>query len=212
MLQTVARYPGFAFKVDTERNPFLVPQALEAMDLLAKVEVGRELFARIEAATPAVRSEFPKGINVIVQATEDRIHFVEKGHKLAVIHDREGRRIVTGMTKSAHPAHSIDSKCRFHIDGTSSNSAVDKMAESNGKGSVCYLYYSNAQIMTRKEEPTIPHIVLAHELIHSSHSLAGTTKDEDEEEWTTGIGEYKDEPMSENAFRAAFGLAARKVF
>jgi hypothetical protein len=48
--------------------------------------------------------------------------------------------------------------------------------------------------------------VLAHELIHSLHCLNGVQAGENEELWTTGLGAYADEPMSEQKFRAAFAI------
>ena len=44
------------------------------------------------------------------------------------------------------------------------------------------------------------------------HHVTGTRRDNDEEQWTTGIGVYADNPMSENAFRAAFGLRLREMY
>ena len=72
---------------------------------------------------------------------------------------------------------------------------------------------SNAQIITSKGEEAHPYIVLAHELIHSLHCLEGTKVDSaDEELSTTGLGKFADNPMTENKFRAAFGLALRTQY
>lgn len=54
--------------------------------------------------------------------------------------------------------------------------------------------------------------MVTHELMHSLHCLAGTHADGDEEIKTTGIEKYADWPMSENAFRKAFGLDLRKSY
>jgi hypothetical protein len=72
--------------------------------------------------------------------------------------------------------------------------------------------YTNAQILTGKGEATHSFVVLAHELIHSLHHVTGTRRDNGEEDWTTGIGAFVDEAMSENAFRKAFGLKLREKY
>jgi len=212
MLQSTKRYPGFAFLIDTKRNPFLVPQALEAMDLLDGTSLGKKLFSLIAAAKPKARADFPKDANVIVTATHERIQFIQKGYNLDVTYGMDHQRIILGLKPSKKDVHNIESRCEFHINGTSVNDSVDKMAAGDGSGSVCYMRYSNAQIMTSKEEAALPHIVLAHELIHSLHCLNGERKNDGEEEWTTGIGKYKDEPMSENAFREELKLPLRKSY
>lgn len=72
--------------------------------------------------------------------------------------------------------------------------------------------YTNAQIVTSKGEATQSFIVLAHELIHSLHHVTGTRRDTDEELWTTGLGKYSDEPMSENKIRDQFGIKLREAY
>ncbi len=66
-----------------------------------------------------------------------------------------------------------------------------------------------APAKTSKGETMFSFITLAHELIHSLHHVTGTRKDEDEELWTTGIGMYIDEPMSENGIRKEFAMSLR---
>ena len=69
---------------------------------------------------------------------------------------------------------------------------------------------ASSSFITNRGEPADPFIVLAHELIHALHFLQGIQIDgQDEERWTTGIGIYERNPMSENAFRSQFGLPLR---
>jgi len=185
---------------------------MEAMDKLATVQLGRDLFDMIARAQPQARANFPRGVNVICVPTQERVHFVQKGYKLDVLYGADYKRQILGMKPSAHRGHNIQSGCRFHIDGGSANEAVSPVAASNGTGSVCYMRFTNAQIMTRNEEGTLPYIVLAHELIHSLHAVTGVIKDNDEEHWTTGIGRYQHTGMSENGFRAAFGIPRREAY
>ncbi len=73
--------------------------------------------------------------------------------------------------------------------------------------------FTNVQVVTRRGEKAEPYVVLAHELIHSLHCLQGIKMDgRDEELWTTGLGKYENNPMSENVFRAQFGLAKRQRY
>ena len=71
------------------------------------------------------------------------------------------------------------------------------------------MHFSNAPATTSKGETMISFITLAHELIHSLHHVTGTRKDTGEEIWTTGIGEYSGEAMSENGIRKEFNMRLR---
>jgi hypothetical protein len=113
------------------------------------------------------------------------------------------------LEASPDPRHSPKG-CPFYILGGSQNAAKDPVAAENSQGSVCTMFFTNVQIITSKGEATQPFIVLAHELIHSYHCLNGIKKDgKDEELWTTGIGIYEKEPISENAIRDQFKMALR---
>jgi len=118
-----------------------------------------------------------------------------------------------GMNKtlqaSADPRHAPKG-CPFYIVGGSQNAALDPTASDNGKGTVCTMYFTNAQVVTTKGESTVPYIVLAHELIHSYHCLNGIKKDgPDEELWTSGIGQFDKEPLSENVIRGQLKMKLR---
>jgi len=206
----LADFPGFGVRYDTGKNPYFKAIMVENLRKLQQVDVGKTLLSSIGGAAPRARGEFPQNVNVLCVPTE--ISFVQKGHKLDVVYGAGGSRTVTGMSKSDRPAYSPEG-CPFWIDGGSSNAAVDQMAATDGTGSVCFMRFHNAQVMTRKGESTHPYIVLAHELIHSLHCLQGIKKDgKDEELWTTGLGQFTDESMSENAFRSAFGVAPRNQY
>jgi hypothetical protein len=115
------------------------------------------------------------------------------------------------------PNLQVDLDCTlypFSILGGSGNVPTDLVARCDGTGCVCIMEFSNVQIITTKFEKTEPYIVLAHELIHSLHCLQGISADrrEDEELGTTGNGQYADQPLTENAFRSAFGLPPRIAY
>jgi len=48
--------------------------------------------------------------------------------------------------------------------------------------------------------------------MHSYHRLYGNKKPKDEELWTTDIGFYTDDPLTENVFRSHFTLAPRTEY
>lgn len=210
ILEVLPDFPGFAVKYDTSKKPFFRPTVVETLRKLKEVAAGKALLSAIAAATPAVRGDFPVSINVICVPTS--IEFTQSGYKRDGFYGDGGVYTPTGMSPSPNP-NFAPVGCPFWLAGGSSNNSIDKTAATNTLGSVCYMNFTNAQIMTRKGEPSAAYIVLAHELIHSLHSLQGITMDgKGEELWTTGIGEYADNPMSENAFRRQFGLPLRNAY
>jgi hypothetical protein len=198
---------GFGVLYDETKNPWFETIVVENLHKLQTVELGRTLIEDIGKATPAARGTFPRDINVICKPSH--FSFTQIGKKVLTEYDSAGKQRPTGIKDSAHPLHNFEG-CRFYKgSGGSFNDAIDKMAMSNKTGSVCYMYFTGAELMTGKGERALPFIVLAHELIHSWHCLEGIRKEVGEEEWTTGIGEYADNPMSEQKFRAAFKMDDR---
>jgi hypothetical protein len=199
---------------DPSAKPFFVSQVVEDLRRISTKEVGRELLKQIADARPRSRSalgnasaevkaiKFSKGINVVMVPTS--VAFTQSGYKMAFT----GRGMEKSLTASTAAPHNIKD-CPFHIAGGSCAEAVDIMAAGNGTGTVSIMKYTNAQIITGKGEATSSFIVLAHELIHSLHHVTGTRKDNAEELWTTGLGIYADELMTENTFRKMFGLPPR---
>ncbi len=207
-------FPGFAVQYNPKDKPYFRSMVVEDLRRIATKEIGRELLKRIANARPRARSaranasaelkaiKFSKGINVVV--IPSAVQFTQSGQKMAYT----GVGMQQSLQPSAAAHHNIEG-CPFHIAGGSSAEAVDPTADSDGTGTVSLMRYTNAQIITSKGESTSSFIVLAHELIHSLHHVTGTTKNDGEELWTTGLGIYSNELMSENAFRKMFGLAPR---
>lgn len=210
-------FPGFAVQYDPAEKPFFKSMVIEDLRRLATKEIGRELLKRIAEARPRTRAalknatpekkaiKFPKGINVVVIPTS--VQFTQSGFKMAYT----GNGMEKSLTASAAGPHNIQN-CPFHIAGGSSAEAVDPMSGFNGTGTVSIMRYTNSQIITGKGESAVSFIVLAHELIHSLHHVTGTTKNEGEELWTSGIGIYSEELLSENSFRKMFGLPPRIAY
>lgn len=215
--QKLPEFPGFGVQYDPKLKPFFVSSVLEELRRIASQPIGKKLLADIAAARPRSRTapknaneaakaiHFSKGINVVMVPTS--MELTQSGYKMAWT----GRGMEKAMQPSTAASHNVKD-CPFHSVGGSCAEALDITAAGNGTGTVSIMKFTNAQIMTSKGEATAPFIVLAHELIHSLHHVTGTRRDTGEEDWTTGIGLYTGEPMSENAFRAAFGMKLRESY
>ena len=208
MVEKLDGFPGFAVEYNSSKNPFFKAIMIENLTLLKSKRLGRQLLRAIAKAKPKSRGDFPAGVNVVCRPYMMR--YVQSGQKLDVMYDEAGAEVLLGLKPSAAAHHNV-TDCLFHKRGSSLNKAVDNSQTAKG-GTVCYMDFSNAQVMESNGAMCWPHIVLAHELIHSLHCLTGTHADSDEEIKTTGIGKYADEPMSENAFRKEFGLSLRESY
>jgi hypothetical protein len=209
IVELLPDFPGFAVKYDLSKNPFFRPIIVENLRKLTTVTVGKSLLSSISVAAPRSRGDFLPTVNVLCMPTQ--INFTQSGFKREVTYGDGGSQTITGMSPTAQPQFSPQG-CPFWMSGGSSCEAVDQQAADNGTGTVCRMRFSNVQIMTSKGEKADPYIVLAHELIHSLHCLEGIRANQDEELWTTGIGKYSNNPMSENAFRSQFGLPRRNKY
>ena len=212
-------FPGFACEYDPKANPFFKAIMVENLRKLKSVPLGEDLLQRIADARPRARSipkdkrsskfrwSFPSGVNVMCQPSE--VSFTQRGFKRDLLYGADNSVKVLGLKVDRNPT--IPTTCPFAIEGGSVNEAVNQAFTANG-GTVCWMRFSNVQIVTRSGVTTQPFVVLAHELIHSLHCLTGTHHGDQEELVTTGIGAYAGEPMSENAFRTAFGLQLRTAY
>ncbi|WP_291155364.1 M91 family zinc metallopeptidase [Gemmatimonas sp. UBA7669] len=199
-------FPGFAVRYDPSKNPFFQAIMVENLRILDSKEIGKSLLKQIGEASPKHRGQFPDGVNVM--CTPYHINYTQSGFSRQGQFTGDGGFKVEGMKPSTAASHNLKN-CPFHIAGSSFNKADDPSFNDKGRGTVCWMAFSNAQFITSKGETAQPFIVLAHELIHSLHCLTGTHNGSEEELMTSGIGKYSDLPMSENAFRKAFGLPPR---
>ncbi|KFA95881.1 M91 family zinc metallopeptidase [Vibrio sp. ER1A] len=208
--QLLPAFPGFAVQYDPSKNPYFRVIMEENLRKLKQVSAGKSLLSSIQAATPAFRGSFPRGVNVMCVPTH--LHFTQSGYNLEIEYAQDYSQKLTGLTPSNLAKHAPQG-CPFWISGGSHNSALDQKSATNATGSVCHMRFTNVQVVTRRGEKAEPYVVLAHELIHSLHCLQGIKMDgRDEELWTTGLGKYENNPMSENVFRAQFGLAKRQRY
>jgi hypothetical protein len=210
-------FPGFAVRYDPNTKPFFQSMVLEDLRRIKSKDIGKKLLEDIAAARPRARAApananaearaivFEAGINVVMVPTS--MEYTQSGFKMAFT----GVGVEKSLKPSTAASHNI-ADCPYHPAGGSCAEAADITAAGDGTGTVSIMKYTNAQILTGKGEATQSFIVLAHELIHSYHHVTGTRRDNGEEDWTTGIGVYAAEPMTENAVRAAFGLKLREKY
>lgn len=213
-------FPGFSIEYDPFKKPFFESNVIEDLRRIASCDLGKTLLKDIAAARPRSRKAsdnlskeiqavwIPNGVNVVVVPTS--VVFTQSGFKMGYNPKGPWSEEKMLVASDAEP-HNI-AGCPYHIDGGSNAAAVDNEAAGNGTGSVSIMRFTNAQIITRKGEATLSFVVLAHELIHSLHHVTGTIKRQGEEEWTAGLGQYADNPMSENAFRTVFGIKLRERY
>jgi hypothetical protein len=204
-------FDGFAVRYDQAKNPFFRPIVVENLRRLATVSAGKALLSEIAAARPRYRSAFPPSVNVLCIPTS--VNLTQSGYKReTMVLENQTEETVLGMTPSNQAKYAIPG-CPFWIAGGSSASAVVQAGTRGGTGTVAIMRFSNVQIITNLGEPADPYIVLAHELIHAMHMLYGIQIDgQDEERWTTGIGIFENNRLSENAFRRQFGLTLRTQY
>ena len=210
-------FPGIAVQYDPKQKPFFVSNVLEDLRRIATKVIGKTLLSSIATARPRARAamattgeearkvKFDTGINVVIVPTS--MEYTQSGFKMAFT----GVGVEKSLKASAHASHNVPG-CPYHPAGGSCAEAIDIIAAGNATGTVSLMKYTNAQILTGKGEATQSFLVLAHELIHSLHHVTGTRKDAGEEDWTSGIGVYSNELMTENTFRKMFGIKLREAY
>lgn len=223
MFKELEGFKGFAIEYDQSANPFFEKIMIENLSLLQSKSLGRKLLRRIGRATPKARADFPIGIHVICRPY--MMQYVQSGSRLRTEVKLDGSEVAYAMSPSSEEHHNVKrleesqsagwetwrKSCSFHKRGSSLNKAAVPPEMSKG-GSVCFMDFSNAQVMESNGAMCWPHIVLAHELIHSLHCLRGEHANENEERKTVGMDEFADEELTENAFRVAFGLDPRDAY
>lgn len=220
--QKLGDFDKIGVEYDPEKNPYFKVTLVECLRLIESVDLGAELLELIAAARPKVRKHntgytIPEGINVLARPVSDMegtsFGYVQAGYKSTFVSGTMDKTLVKSDSSRHEAGEDAPDGCQFYILGGSKNAAADPTASGNSQGSACFMYFTNAQFLTTKGRRCFPHIVLAHELIHSYHCLYGIKKQgKDEELWTTGISQFEGERMSENGFLAAFNMEPRKDY
>ena len=213
MTLTLPDFPSFAVCYDEANLPWFQMGVEEALRKINSVDLGRQLLQLIADATPQHKSgqdgkAFPAGVHVMIVPRENR-RFIQKGFKPSW--QPADRLFQTGIQATREDHFNLPGHDFTYVGKGSCNEGGGVMQASDGRGTVCKVLFDSAQMMTRDGVHATPFLVLAHELIHSYHCLYGIKKEtrEEEERWATGIGEFEEEPMSENAFRGVFDMAER---
>jgi len=198
-------YPGLVIKYIPENNPFFEIIVLEALGRIKSLNSGRKLLDDISKTNPEEDGvsdiEWPSdyGCKVLIVPTSERT-FLQDGYR------RVFGNLVPVPASGNRPFNPTP------LSG-SCNCAKNQVLASNGRGSIATVSFNNTIMKTSGGETAYPFVVLAHELIHALHALSGNKKDgNDEELWTTGIGVYSDEKLSENAIRKDANLPLRTVY
>jgi hypothetical protein len=163
------------------------------------------------ANSPAIRDlQFDISINVIIMPNV--VRYMQSGHM----------EVFGEMVESRNPAHNPPRGAFWRRAGTGAETEAldDEAASKPGFGSKAVIRFSNAQMSSSLETP--PFIVLAHELIHAVHHLYGVRWDGQEEDRTTGTGNFDGgrsgkgpgiRPLlSENELRREAGLPLRRSY
>lgn len=219
----LVEFPGFGVHYDPSQKPYFEANITEDLRKLASKPLGKELLEKIANAKPKNRTvasslvkemqaiPFFDGINVMCVPTT--MDFTQAGFKrdIGIVNGK----IEPVIKTSANPGHN-PKDCHFYSVGGSFAEAANPACDSDKMGTVSIMHYTNAQTFSQgsgEREHTWPYIVLAHELIHSLHHVLGIRNNNgEEEEWTSGLGKFIDEPMSENKMRDAFGHPLRKAY
>lgn len=186
-------------------DPMFAARALIALNTLATVEVGRELFRAIKNACSAWG--FQPGMlskRVFIERSTTACTAIPTTDTRATFR-RSLQQPGQGQLLVAH--------------------AYARTVQRNvGCSGIVRWNPSNAVFGSQRNRPS--YIALAHELIHCLHYVTGTchripaltfdlTVDSglaEEEARTTGLFPFDNEPLSENAFRRAFGLPSRTEY
>ncbi len=83
-----------------------------------------------------------------------------------------------------------------------------------GTGTICFLSFSNLEMLSHDGTWFAPYITMGHELIHCLHMLEGRMKQDGkkEEYFTCGIKGYEAEQVTENKLRQEAGFTARTKY
>lgn len=200
----------------SQETLFFKRNVLEDLEHIRKTSTGDTLLNMIKHASPDVTSfggttdpelrelVFGAGINVVILPA--KAQYVQSGYQ----------RFGSDMLPSNNPSHNPSTPF-WRRPGGARTGAASTGAASDRTGTVVAVQYTNAVFKMVDDELTPSFIVLAHELIHAYHYLAGHRMSErlDEENRTTGTGQFVGvlEPLvTENRIREEAGLPHRASY
>lgn len=192
-------FKSIAFDYDEKAQPFFKAIVKENLRKIRALPHGAAILNAIAAANPAHKSNFPKGVNVVIQPPITRQWHTPGLNSQGITDQAKYDAFQAGVGKLI-PG----------IAAKTSAQEVDKGAAKGG-GTVCWLFFSNNEIISGDGKWLPPHMTMGHELIHCVHALYGQTKanDKDEEWATVGIKGFENETYTENKLRANAGIELR---
>ena len=198
-------FPGIAFEISSDK-PFFKAIVKENLRRLAGLQIGRLLLDSIKKAAPAYRvKEFPHGVNVLIQPPlEKRLAPPGMSHKTGLITDAKKYADFIGGVGQMIPTMPSKTQAQPCNNG----------AAIGGGGSVCWLFYSNLEMMSSTGEALVPFITMGHELIHCLRALEGRSLPvgDKREEWATVGIKGESYFITENDLRQEAGIALRTKY
>jgi hypothetical protein len=218
---------------DSSQHPYFGVIVSESLSRVASRPVGKRLLDEIGSCTPEARfggqDEHVKIMPTFVNATFQMRGAGSGDWQAAMIEEKfmERQRLReqllafpnrnTELLKNLLPSGVWGNDFLLTTGAGNCHASEDAVAGENGTGSVSTVFFSNAKRALSSGVTAPPFIGLAHELIHALHGLRGeklqTTRDGGPEELrTVGLGDFTDEPVTENKIRAEHGVMIRSTY
>ena len=203
-----------AINYKDNQDPFFEVSVMKSLDMIHKSATMKTIFQRIKDAKPGhVSANWPRLCNVLITPPIDRTYttgvndfgFAGAAGQKVFEAWRDG-----GKGDGFKPK--MAAKCQAQADSRAASEYDAKGTK--GSGSVCYMFFTNREVMTKSGEPLQMHITLGHELIHCMHYLYGEARNnsKDEEHSTVGLKGFAGEALCENKVRSELGLEPRKKY
>lgn len=215
IIKRPSSYPMLAIKYSDSSDPFFEVNVMTSLAMINSSSTMKEIFRKIKEAQPEHRpSSWPRMCNVLITPPIDRAY--QTGLTEFGFETPARRKAFDSWQTSKDAKHGLKlkmaAKCQAQAD-SKKHSQFDRDGK-QGTGSVCYMFFTNKEVMTKSGEPLPMHITLAHELIHCMHYLYGDSmwESRDEEHRTVGLKKFSTEALCENKVRAELGLEERKKY
>jgi len=207
-------HPKIVIVYDREEQTFFGHIVKEALDKLHELDAGKKLLVGIANARPTFQGGgalgFEEGAHVAIFRPDDTLKITPRGFKYGGSSDKdEGLNYFIDSYFEANQGSDA-----LWQGGASSHYSVNMATAENGEGSVSKVYFSNSRLWLSSGLVNPPFVALGHELIHAWHSLFGIKKNttDEEENFTVGLAEYKDAPLTENVIRQQANVKLRKTY
>jgi len=212
-IRKLAGYAGIGIEYTQTKNPFFEALVLENMRKIEQLKTGKTLLQLIAQAKPKTRDKnFPVGVNVVFRPPFEKILSAP------------------GMKRSFAGGMRLDDPVKYDawknknqgqlIPTLGAKTSAEPTTKQGGAehspsvGCTCWVNYSNIEILSKDGTWHVPHIAMAHEMIHCWHSLNGLSNPDmrQEEYQTVGIKGFDSLPVTENKIRFESGIQLRTKY